>query len=406
MSKVEVARYLSEHVDGTFPGLGVVGVEEPLTDGHRADLHLRDGGGNDIIVEVKSGRLEESGVGRLLSYYSMIENLYPPLKNVRLVVVGESISDGARRALGGFNIEFVSYQDLRITKDKIRRYFQERLMNVPTGMESVLLSELNKKNCSIIDAKYIEDSFKLNRKYSRKLLERLERKRYLERITKGKYIYIPIDYGYEERYPPINPLVVGGAMEGMYYFGYFTANTLHGFTPQHSPRVYVCSPKPHRPFTWRGNEYVFVSLVEKKFFGYENREVDECQVHVAEAEKAVLDSIDKPEYCGGLSQVLAILINSLRGELDLEKLVKYAEKMSTNSVVQRLGYLTEALKGRGLLDIDECFTNRVHALVPKNAAYSYLGSLSEYGSVGSFDRRWRIVDNVPEGRLFGEVEVR
>jgi predicted transcriptional regulator of viral defense system len=406
VSEFEMVKYISENVAELFPGFRVAGVEESLTGGHRVDLHLRDADGDDVVIEVKRGRLGRGEVGRLISYLSLLENIYPPLKNVRLVVVAESIGEGEKRILDDLKIRFVSYGELGVTKEKVGDYFREKLLNVPTGVEAALIGDVSGRGCTIIDAQYVEESLGLSRDYANKLLERLEGKRYLERIARGKYIYIPVEYGYEERFPPMNPLVVGEALDGPYYFGYFTANTINGLTTQHSPKVYVCTRKPRRTFSWRGTRYVFVSLVERKFFGYVNKNVEGCWVHVADPEKAVIDSVDKPEYTGGVSHVVAVLLKAITGGIDLDKLVGYAERLGSNAATQRLGYLTEVLERNGFIDLEVDFIKKIKSLVPEGASYSYLGARNMHGCGGETDRRWRLNVNVPREKLLGEVEVR
>jgi len=204
----------------------------------------------------------------------------------------------------------------------------------------------------------------------------------------------------------MNPLIVGGIMGEPYYFGYFTANRYHGFTSQHSPKTYLCTLKTRRGFRWRSSSYVFVSLIGEKFFGYAEMEVDGCSVLLAEPEKAVLDSLDKPEYCGGFPQVMSVLFRALNAGVDWYKLVGYAERLGSNSVVQRLGYISESLLDKGLIDVKEDFVQSILGLLPETVSYTHLGTVSVHGRGGHVNRRWKVIENVDKELQYSEIDVK
>lgn len=407
MSEEEIKSYLVAHLEEFFPGLELVGTEELLMNRYRPDIHLRDENNNDVIIEIVAGELNKRKVGKILNYYSIIENLRPPLKKIRFIVIGERICEDAKRILRRFNIEPISLRELNVSIKEIKRYFyREDLKNVLTPMESDLLSHINDRECKLVDVDQVKEYLNLDEKYASKMLERLEEKRYLERIIRGKYLFMPLNYGYEERYPPMNSLIVGGVVDEPYYFGYLTANRYHGFTSQYSPKAYLCTLKPRRGFMWGNSSYVFVSLIREKFFGYMEAYVDGCKVSVAEPEKAVLDSLDKSEYCGGVAQVLSILYKALSVGIDRYKLASYAGKMGSNSVIQRLGYMSETLSDKGLIDVDESFLQSIYQLMPENVSNTHLGPVSVHGNRGPVNRRWRVVENVDEETRYSEIEVK
>lgn len=177
----------------------------------------------------------------------------------------------------------------------------------------------------------------------------------MSELKGGIYLYIPLEYGYENRFPPMNSLVVGSVLVDPYYFGYQTANWFYGFPTQFSPVAYICTTRSRRTHKWKSIRYKFVNLVQKKFFGYEKHLSDGCKILIASPEKAVLDSIDKPDYCGWLSQVVAVVLNAFKRGLDKEKLLNYAINFDSNTLIQRLGYLVEIVYENNYLDINGNF---------------------------------------------------
>lgn len=407
MREAEVQRYVIENMEEVFPGMSIVGIEELLLERYRVDLHLRDDEGVDVFIEIVSGEITGRKAGQILNYYSILANVDPPLKKFRFIVLGEDIGENARNILGNFGVEVMLLKGLSIDEQKVRRHFRRKdLKNVLTAVESDLLSHIKASKCSLVDSKKVKDYLNVEAGYASKILERLDQKGYLERIIRGKYLFIPLEYGYEERYPPMNSLVVGSVLTMPYYYGYQTANNYHGFTSQFSPKTYMCTVKPRRRFRWRNTSYKFVTLVDDKFFGFTRAEADGCKIYVAEPEKAVLDSLDKPNYCGGVSQVIYVVSNALSSDVDRDKLLLYADRMGSNSVLQRLGYVVERLSERGWINVGEDFLDSIMGLIPEGASYSYLGPVGTHGRKGPVEGRWKIIMNVDETTALSELEVK
>lgn len=407
MREAEVQRYVIENVEEVFPGMSIVGIEELLLERYRVDLHLRDDEGVDVFIEIVSGKITERKAGQLLNYYSILANMDPPLKKFRFIVLGEDISENARNILENFGVEVMLLKGLSIDEQKVRRHFRRKdLKNVLTAVESDILSHVKASKCSLVDSKKVQDYLNVGAGYASKILERLGQKGYLERVIRGKYLFIPLEYGYEERYPPMNSLVVGSVLTTPYYYCYQTANNYHGFTSQFSPKTYICTVKPRRSFRWRNTSYKFVTLVDDKFFGFTKAEADGCTIYVAEPEKAVLDSLDKPSYCGGVSQVIYVVSNALSSDVNRDKLLLYADRMGSNSVLQRLGYVVELLSERGWINVGEDFLGSIMGLIPEGASYSYLGPVGTHGRKGPVEGRWKIIMNVDETTALSELEVK
>lgn len=407
MREAEALRYVIENLEDVFPGMSLVGIQELLLERYRVDLHLIDGEGVDIFIEVFTGRITERRASRVLNYYSILANLDPPLKKFRFIVLGEDISENAENILDSFGVEVLLFRDLSIDEQKVRKHlYRKNLESVLTPIESELLSHIKTSKCSLVDSKEVQKYLNIGAGYASKILERLDRKGYLERIIRGKYLFIPLEYGYEERYPPMNSLVVGSVLMEPYYYGYQTANNYHGFTSQFSPTAYICTVKPRRNFRWRNTSYRFVTLVVNKFFGFTKVKADGCDVNVAEPEKAVLDTLDKPGYCGGVSQAAYVVSNALGSGLDTDKLLSYVVRMGQNSVLQRLGYLVELLSERGLINVGEDFLNSITGLIPEGVSYTYLGPVGTHGHQGPVEGRWKIIMNVDEATVLSELEVK
>jgi len=405
MQELAVENWIINNLEKVFPKMTLVSSNEILSNRFEVDLHLKDEDRNDVFIEIKSKGLKPRDVGTLLNYYSILSNL-DNKQHIRFIVLTPEISEDTRNILNNFGVETRLFSDLSMGDNKIPDFNLRELRNVLTPLESEALAYINEKKCNIIDVEELSQQFNYASSYASKILERLEKKEYLERIKRGKYLFIPLDYGYDERYSPMNLLIVGSVLAEPYYYSYQTANSFHGYTTQFSPITYICTTKLKRKFRWKNIRYKFVNLVEEKFFGFEKKLSDGCEIFVAEPEKAVLDSLDKPDYCGGIAQVVAVVANAFTKGLDDTKLFNYAVRFDSNSVIQRLGYVTEFLHETEILENDDKFIGVIENLLPKNASNTFLGSVGKYGRKGSINDRWHIIENFEVKSLLDEIDVR
>jgi len=162
--------------------------------------------------------------------------------------------------------------------------------------------------------------------------------------------------------------------------------------------VYIATARTKPPTEIRGVEYRFVSLKPSKFFGFRKTRVYTTGVMMAEPEKAVVDSLDKMSYVGGIVEV-ARVVHSARSRVDLEKLAHYALRMETHALVQRLGYLLETLGDALLPELE------ARLLAGIGRSKTYLAPTRQWGTGGDYDSKWQVVVNVPEVQLMGEIRI-
>jgi predicted transcriptional regulator of viral defense system len=236
--------------------------------------------------------------------------------------------------------------------------------------------------------------------HARLVLHRLARRRWLVRLTPGKYELIPAERG-EHAFPDTNPLFIGSALVEPYYFSFATAAFFHGLSTQASATVYLATTvrTGRRLYQVRGKEYRLVLQPPHKFFGAMEVDAYGSQVRMAELEKAVVDGLDRPEYAGDIPEIAGMLQRG-QGRLDWEKLAEYGLRFESQALIQRLGYLFDLLR----LPVTEPARDLLLAGIGKSTPY--LGRPGKWGTGGEYDATWRIVDNVPRQELLAEIEVR
>ena len=389
--------YIAGNLAKLFPSYKLASIGELLPGNRAVDLHLKDKDGNDVFVEVKASQIGKNQAGQIIDCYSSISNLEPEPKNFRLIVIGESIEERLKESLKALNISFISLDELGISLAELLEEERGKRRTL-TPSEARLVLSLEAEEPNVIDAASVAKELRCTKNYARVLLHRLERKRWVERIAKGIYTYIPAAYGYEERFPPMNPLLIGSSLVVPYYFSYATANAHYGFTTQMPSTYYLATTKKRPAYQWRNISFRFVTLAKDKFFGFREEKALGFKVKMAEPEKAVVDSIDKIRYAGGIAELLEIVYRSWR-RIDKGKLVDYALRMKTHSVCQRLGFILDLQAEKGLIKFPSNLRRRLLKGVGRSAVYL----APSRNKRGKLNTDWKVVRNLEDEQLLSEL---
>jgi len=106
---------------------------------------------------------------------------------------------------------------------------------------------------------------------------------------------------------------------------------LHGMTTHPLMRVYVTSSRRRRSKTIHNISYHFIYSKPEHLWGEKSLWVTKQEkVIVSDIERTLLDGFDRPEYCGGLKDVIRALW-SKHNEINWQRLLEYAEKFRTKA---------------------------------------------------------------------------
>lgn len=247
------------------------------------------------------------------------------------------------------------------------------------------LSDSKKNVFSSVEAVRI---LKADSKKVKKLLHDLIEKGWIRRIEKGKYFLIPLTVDVTEPYTE-NQFLIASKLVYPYYIGFWNMLHYYGYTEQLTNTIFIASSKRKKNFSLLGINYKFVKISLKKMFGITEIEVDSMTVRVSDKEKTLIDCLDHPEYCGGITEV-AKGIWTARDEVNFEKILNYAQKIGNSAVAKRFGYLLE------ILDLDKKISISSLLKIVKNG-YSSLDPLLP--KKGKYNSRWNLIVNIPREEL-------
>ena len=201
------------------------------------------------------------------------------------------------------------------------------------------LEEEGRSVFSISDAKRI---LKTSEASVWNVLYRLKRKGRIEEIEKGKYLLVPAKAGYKGTWSEL-PFLLVPHLTDVYYIGFWSALNYWGMTEQIPRTVFVATVKRRRDLEYGSTRFEFVTLSEKRFFGFVEEKAAEGKFNVSSPEKTVLDCLLYPKYCGGLDEAVKGIWNA-RENLDFAKMLDYSERLGVGTVTRRLGYILELLE--------------------------------------------------------------
>ena len=246
---------------------------------------------------------------------------------------------------------------------------------------SRLLSALVENNKSIFT---VDDAVKiLNEKKSSvtKLLHDLTINKWLFRLSRGKYLILPLEAGVKPEFTE-HEFIIASNLITPSYISYWSALNYYGFTEQVSKTVFVATTKRKREMNLLGLKIKFVTVKDNKFFGFKKILINNRPVNIAEKEKVIVDCLDLSRNCGGITEIIKA-VDSAKEELGFNKLEDYAKKMKNQAIINRLGYILE------LLGIETKLKSGKH--------YIFLDPLLKKKI--SYNAKWKIIENIPKTDL-------
>jgi len=272
-----------------------------------------------------------------------------------------------------------------------------------------IAQQLRQRDLFYFTPSLLADLFSLDQRRVYRLVAQLKDKALIAEVEKGKYLLL----GLEPGRVLANPLFIASHLVAPAYVSYWSALHFYGFTEQTPLTTFVTTTKKKQPVTFQYKDkqsgsahsfrFRFVTVKPRKFFGYRREMIGGLPVMVADEAKAIVDSLDLPNYAGGVGEIAKALRVAVDA-VEVETLVRYANRMGDKSLGSRLGYLLETLgqlaEGvalppyilEGAASLPVVLERLIRSASPVKLDVS--GSRS-----GEIDPRWRVIVNVPERSL-------
>jgi predicted transcriptional regulator of viral defense system len=214
----------------------------------------------------------------------------------------------------------------------------------------------------------------------RALLSRLLRSGYLRRVSRGVYEVVEapkVRIAHEF----VLALAIPSPREAA-YISWRSALAHYGLTEQMAKVVYVAVVNSHPDARVSGARAHFVAQRTDRRYDIREVTLSGASIRMVSPEKAIIDSLDRPELSGGLGEVVRALAS--RSQLDYARVVSLALLHPSGTLVRRIGYLMTVLH----LGDPSPLRQRVGARDKPMRL-----DLDE-DRTGEVDREWRVIDNI------------
>lgn len=258
-----------------------------------------------------------------------------------------------------------------------------------SGDEARLLAELTSKGKRIIGLNDIQGVMNCSYDNAKRTASDLAKKKWLERLRGGRYLIVPLQAGAKGEYTE-HEFIIASELVNPYYIGYWSALNFHGLTEQVPLTVFTATTKRKETIILHNVTYKFITLTERKFFGYREYAVGDRRVKISSVEKTLVDSLDHLEYSGGLEEVSKAFKNA-EDRLSIERLVNSAIRINNGAILKRLLYLLS------VLDIN--ISSQLRQKLRDNFTTGYPLLDSTKPERGPYDKKWMLRRNVTQEKI-------
>jgi len=235
-----------------------------------------------------------------------------------------------------------------------------------------------------------------NEATARKVIFNLRRKGWLARVGRGRYLFLPPEYG-PENLGENNPLALASAVVEPAYIGWWSAASFHGFTTQKPVTITVATLRQASARMVEGNDVHFVKVVPRKFFGFKTYDVYGRAVTLSTPAKTLVDCIDRPDLAGGPTEVTRIAYGASL-VVPPEELTEVALEMKSPATLQRLGFLADLVGWSW----PSALRQRIRAAVPPSARTTFGRSARKPEDIG-YVKAWGVIVHAAASDLLVDV---
>jgi predicted transcriptional regulator of viral defense system len=380
--------YVANNLSRLFPNLSIVSQHEQVAN-RVFDIHAKDSNGIDYFIEVKNSECNRLNIGQIVEYKASLAKAEPMAK---IILVCRNVDESLKEVLKNLGVDVRTFVDLGIPEYIFSNEAVETGLLKLSPIEQNAYFALLKRGFVIARAKDLSLVLDVSFSWAKNILSKLGKRGVAQRVGRGKYLVIPADVLYGRKSYVADPLVlISELMKGTdYYVAYYSAAHVHGLTEQMPFKTTVAVLKQMRPIRV-GNIFVsFVNLKKSRFFGDEETKYLDAILTISDIEKTLVDCVDRPELCGGVSEVVRIVSNAFETErVSLQKLVSYVQRFGSHAVAQRLGFIIEYIEEKKKIQVEpEILEELLHFIGSK--IYSLDVKSSKKGEIS---KKWNINNN-------------
>lgn len=231
-----------------------------------------------------------------------------------------------------------------------------------------LLKELNKH--PVFTLKTVKEVIGKNREYTKLVIYRLKKDKYIFEIEKNKYTFQK------------DPFAIISSIIWPSYISCWSALRYYGMTEQLPEIFFVITTRARkkRIMEFGSVKIAFIKTAPKYFFGYKKEIYNGFEIFIADKEKALIDSALFRKL--SFSEICSIIKDN-EEDINFNLLLDYLVKTKNKALIKRFGFLLESLKIN---------TDRLKKLI--DFKYIPLDYAVKASSKMKRDKKWKVIRNV------------
>lgn len=258
-----------------------------------------------------------------------------------------------------------------------------------------LLNQLQKDGKTIFNLDAFQRLYGKDAYSTGDFLSELVKRGLIARLKAG--VYLILKTGQENTQLKNWPIIAREiAAPNSYFISHYSAMRLHGMTSHAIHDVFITISARVTNKKLKDIKYHFIYSKKEHFWGRATHWITKQeQVQASDLERTILDGLDRPDICGGLTDVVRGIWGKQK-EINWEKLAQYAKKFKTQAAVKRLGFITETLKIG-----NDRFLNQILSDINKTKTYVLFDP--DEAKRGSYLNRWGLRLNTNTEELKASV---
>jgi predicted transcriptional regulator of viral defense system len=220
------------------------------------------------------------------------------------------------------------------------------------------------------------------------MISQLVAKGWLLRVGRGSYQLQPAKTGLDP-FPTANKFVAAGQLATDSFIAYGSAAEYHGLTTQLFQNVILATTRRRKQMFSPKLKLRLILIDPVNFVGFQ-KVTTGPDVRVATIERTLVDAIDRPALCGGVSDVREILMRA-RSTTNIDQIMEYLPTYRSKSLIQRVGYLLETFGFKLKPSDKEQLLSWCHGSKAYLFNRKQLGTSKEH----YYSRDWQLVVNAP-----------
>jgi predicted transcriptional regulator of viral defense system len=245
--------------------------------------------------------------------------------------------------------------------------------------------EANKHILRVADFK---DFYQTTDSNARTMISQLVAMGWLVRVARGAYQLQPAKTGLDP-YPTADKFVVAGQFAEDSFIAYGSAAEYHGLTTQLFQNVLLATKRRRKQMSLPKLKIRLILIDTENFVGFQKMS-KAPDVQVATIERTLIDAINRPELCGGISDLTEIL-NRARSKANIDAIMEYLPTYRSKAVIQRVGYLLDTF-GFKLKPSDK---ERLLSWCRGSKTYLFKRKQHSPTQVHRYSKDWQLVVNAP-----------